>query len=365
MGILTPRRPGLYVLLAALLALWGSAAAAAEDEGYVSVDAAYGTAQTLVVTGRAFEEPPLPPPEDEGSRLGNLFRSARLLDTDEYENRPVTVTVANRTFETLTNSDGVYRIRVGCGEQAFPLGRTEVRVRVEIEPGHSIGTSGTAYIYPVNVSRVVVSDFDDTLCHTGATEGAEGVWRVLTWDPERMEPVEGMKGFLSALSKAREGAPRLPVFYLSAGPINFQPRVAEFLERNGFPPGTLLLRNFGLGADADPFSSKRYKTQHLTPLFEMYPEACFVLIGDSGEKDPEVYAGLRAEYPDRVAAIFIRRLGDADRPEDEARLSDMVVFRNAAEAVKAARAQRLLAEPDEEGGSNEGTGRAEPDEPAR
>lgn len=365
MGSLTPRRTGVCVLLAALLAQWGSTAAAAEDEGHVSVDAAYGTAETLVVTGRAFEEPPLTPPEDEGSRLGNLFRSARLLDTDEYEDRPVTITVANRTFETLTNSDGVYRIRVDCGKQAFPLGRTEVSVKVEIEPGHSIETSGTAYIYPVNVPRVVVSDFDDTLCHTGATEGAEVIWRVLTWDPERMEPVEGMKGFLSALSKATDGAPQLPVFYLSAGPINFQPRVEEFLERNSFPPGTLLLRNFGLGADADPFSSEKYKTQHLAPLFEMYPEARFVLVGDSGEKDPEAYAGLRGDYPDRVAAIFIRRVGDADRPEDGARLSDMVVFREAAGAVKAARAQGLLVKPDEKGESNESTRRTEPDEPAR
>ncbi|MFO7956601.1 MAG: phosphatase domain-containing protein [Candidatus Brocadiia bacterium] len=365
MANLAPRRTGLYVLLAVLLAQWDPAPAAADDEGYVSVDAAYGTARTLVVTGRAFEEPPLPAPEDEGSRLGNLVRSARLLDTDEYEDRPVTITVANRTFETLTNRDGVYRIRVDCGKQAFPPGRTEVRVRVEIESGHSVVTSGTAYIYPADVSRVVVSDFDDTLCHTGATEGAEVVWRVLTWDPERMEPVQGMKDFLSALSKAREGAPQFPVFYLSAGPVNFQPRVEEFLERNGFPPGTLLLRNFGIGGDADPFSSEKYKTQHLTPLFGMYPEARFVLIGDSGEKDPKVYAGLRADYSDRVPAIFIRRVGGAERPEDEARLSDMVVFRDAAEAVKAALAKGLLAKPNEEGESNEDEERADGDGPAR
>ena len=34
----------------------------------------------------------------------------------------------------------------------------------------------------------------------------------------------------------------------------------------------------------------------------------YVLVGDSGEKDPEIYVVIAREYPDRVRAIFIRAI---------------------------------------------------------
>jgi phosphatidate phosphatase APP1 len=55
-----------------------------------------------------------------------------------------------------------------------------------------------------------------------------------------------------------------------------------------------------------------------------------VLVGDSGEKDPEVYEQIREEFPGRVKAIYIR---DAGRTEDKERFTDMVLFREAGEAA--------------------------------
>jgi phosphatidate phosphatase APP1 len=55
-----------------------------------------------------------------------------------------------------------------------------------------------------------------------------------------------------------------------------------------------------------------------------------VLVGDSGEKDPEVYEQIREEFPGRVKAIYIR---DAGRTEDKERFTDMVLFQEASEAA--------------------------------
>jgi phosphatidate phosphatase APP1 len=42
----------------------------------------------------------------------------------------------------------------------------------------------------------------------------------------------------------------------------------------------------------------------------------YVLIGDSGEKDPEVYGTITTEYPERIRAIFIRAIkGEAFNDE--------------------------------------------------
>ena len=46
----------------------------------------------------------------------------------------------------------------------------------------------------------------------------------------------------------------------------------------------------------------------LDQIFGHFPERQFVLIGDSGEADPEVYANALATHPNQVAAIWIRNV---------------------------------------------------------
>ena len=52
------------------------------------------------------------------------------------------------------------------------------------------------------------------------------------------------------------------------------------------------------------------------------PRVQFVLIGDTGQQDPSVYAAFAREHPGRVACVYVRRAGDpgaqADAREDRA-----------------------------------------------
>ena len=50
-----------------------------------------------------------------------------------------------------------------------------------------------------------------------------------------------------------------------------------------------------------------------------FPGRQFVLVGDSAERDPEIYGAAARLYPDRVAAIYIRQVGERslDRPRAE------------------------------------------------
>ena len=55
-----------------------------------------------------------------------------------------------------------------------------------------------------------------------------------------------------------------------------------------------------------------------------------VLIGDSGERDPEVYAQIQAEFPDRVLATSIHHVR---RAQDPKRLRNMMLPTLAQEAA--------------------------------
>lgn len=41
---------------------------------------------------------------------------------------------------------------------------------------------------------------------------------------------------------------------------------------------------------------------------ERTPHVCYTLIGDDGERDPEIYEEARRRWPERIDAIWIRRV---------------------------------------------------------
>ena len=50
------------------------------------------------------------------------------------------------------------------------------------------------------------------------------------------------------------------------------------------------------------------KHERIAEVLDLHPRLSFVLIGDSGEKDPEIYADIVREHPGRVLAVYIREV---------------------------------------------------------
>jgi phosphatidate phosphatase APP1 len=105
--------------------------------------------------------------------------------------------------------------------------------------------------------------------------------------------------------------------YVSASPWQLYLPLAEFVRSNGFPAGTFYLKQFRL-KDENFWSlfqnPEKYKPVVIEPLMKRFPHRKFVLVGDSGERDPEVYGALARRYPGQVTRIFIRDVTD-DEPE--------------------------------------------------
>ena len=87
----------------------------------------------------------------------------------------------------------------------------------------------------------------------------------------------------------------------------------EFLRSHGFPRGAVLLKRFGHDSITDQQS---YKMTRLEPLLAQLPSMRVILVGDTGERDPETYAEVRKQHPERVAGIVIKKTPKSDvRPE--------------------------------------------------
>src|SRR5690606_1842572 len=118
-------------------------------------------------------------------------------------------------------------------------------------------------------------------------------------------PVPGMAVLLDRLSLQHDGA---PVIYLSTGAWNVAPTLERFLTRHLYPPGPLLLTDWGPTHDRWFRSGRDHKVSSLQRLAHDFPTLRWVLLGDDGQHDEEIYAQFAATHPGRVAAIGIRQL---------------------------------------------------------
>jgi len=193
--------------------------------------------------------------------------------------------------------------------------------------GHE-GVGHVQLIPPTGVS--VVSDIDDTLKETHIPAGATEVLHNTFF--RRFVVAAGMADMYQAMDGA--------VFhYVSGGPFQLYEPIAEFLFGTdaGFPSGTLHMKVITKNLLSlstweaisrllvNPDATFAHKKQEISQLMRRFPRRSFVLIGDSGEHDPEVYDHLREEFGLQVQEIRIRDVID-DRTNNPTRLRGMTVI---------------------------------------
>jgi phosphatidate phosphatase APP1 len=133
-------------------------------------------------------------------------------------------------------------------------------------------------------------------------------------------PFPGVAAFYRALERGATGAEANPIFYVSSSPWNLYDMIDGFLAAQKIPPGPLLLRDWDLGRLNERHA--RHKGAVIREIFDTYPELPFLLVGDSGQEDPEIYTDLVREHPHRVKAVYIRNVApNAERMERIQRLA--------------------------------------------
>ena len=151
----------------------------------------------------------------------------------------------------------------------------------------------------------IVSDIDDTVMVTLLPRPLIAAWNTFVLREDARAAVPGMAEFYRGLLERHPGA---PVFYLSTGSWNVAPTLTRFLSRNGFPEGPLLLTDWGPTNTGWFRSGREHKHLALRRLAIELPNVRWLLVGDDGQHDPQIYAEFARDEPDHVAAVAIRQL---------------------------------------------------------
>jgi phosphatidate phosphatase APP1 len=250
----------------------------------------YGTPRRVRLCGRVLQDEGLRPARDTETRWRNLVAFYKRLESDEVPGARVRARLGRRVADATSNREGYFSVEF----DRLSLAPGWHDVEVELLQ-HAIRAKGAVLVPSPRARFGVVSDIDDTVVWSNVGNKLKMVLALALSNARTRKPFPGVAAFYRALHAGVN-----PVFYLSKSPWNLYTPLVEFLEIQGLPPGPLLLRDFGLRM------KKHHKTRALEEILATYPGLKFVLIGDSGEKDPEIYADIVRRFPERIRAIYIR-----------------------------------------------------------
>lgn len=232
--------------------------------------------------------------------ITSLTRYARV----EAKRESIDIEVAGRTVSAVSDDEGYLTVDVDLPE--VPTGWHEVTWRSSSE-----AVPGRLLVVDPDAPLGLVSDLDDTVIHTGLTRVWETVrTSLLVADEDRVPIAGGAELYQALLAVDRRGtSPTVegPAFYVSTGAWNMHEMLVLFLARNGFPAGPIMLTDWGPSARwLFREDSVAFKARTITTLIAQHPCAGWVLVGDSGQHDPEAYAAVVRSCPGQVRAVYIR-----------------------------------------------------------
>jgi phosphatidate phosphatase APP1 len=316
----------------------------------------FGNRQEIFFLGRVLRDRGIGLSTLEDSTWKNFSRMYKRFMTWEIPFVGVIATLGNMTETAHTDDDGYFVFRIKPEEEvSVPWQEIKLELTQRVAASHEKVTAvNRIFIATENVEFGVISDIDDTIVSTGATRLWEMVKTTFFRNAHTRIPFPGVSAFYHALEKGSAGKTDNPFFYVSSSPWNLYDFLMEFMHIHEIPQGPLMLRDIGLSRE-NFFSGSHseHKLTQVERIFEIISGIPFILIGDSGQHDAEIYLQVIRDFPGRVKMVYIRDVDPGshqkvmDIAEEVKRLGvEMMLLKDTVEAARHAASKGWILESD-------------------
>lgn len=276
----------------------------------------YANEKYTFITGEVTESYSISKPVEGQSRWSNLKAMLKRYAGRDIEGARVKISYNGFVREEVTDKYGIFKCAFEHPEGQPDTGRWQTAsIELLSVPGYkSRRQEATAEVMVITGKPDfgVISDIDDTILVSYATQKLVKFRLMMVNNALTRMPFEGVSAFYRALQEGISAKSFNPVFYVSNSEWNLYDLIYEFIDFNRIPKGPIFLRQFRISLVKSPQLReirKNHKREVINRLFAAYPDMKFILIGDSGQHDPEVYSEMVKQYPGRVECIYIRDVG--------------------------------------------------------
>lgn len=298
----------------------------------------FGNTKTLVLRGRVLEDKGLASPDREDSIWQNMATMYKRYTSEDIPYAQIQATFQHVVKDIRANKQGYFLVSF---HPEKPLSDVQawhdIELKLKDKPVKGqpeVKATGQVLISKGSSEFGIISDVDDTILISRATNLRQKLRLMLLKNAHTRMPFKGVAAFYNALQQGSDGTHSNPIFYVSSSSWNLYDLLTDFCEVKGIPKGPFLLRDSRL--DEFKFISsihKKHKLQKIENIMDLNKGLKFILIGDSGQKDPEIYYQVALEYPGKILAIYIR---DINREGREAKVEEIGI------ALKSAGIDMLL-----------------------
>lgn len=242
--------------------------------------------------------------------LDRLYEMSSLFRVDSENNKNIKIKFANGQTFTMpeTKNGGRSSITANLSLNTTDTSQNGVIIFNVIDSGNPASINdGISYFF-TKTGISVITDVDDTIKDSNVLDKKELLKNTFLNEFKAIDKTN--KLFLDLQEKNNN---QVAFHYVSSSPIQLYPEIQKFLDTNAFPKGSVHLREV-TGWDNILFSeSREHKLSSIKRILNAYPEREFILVGDSGEADPEIYAQISNEYKDRITRVIIKDVTNEDK----------------------------------------------------
>lgn len=282
----------------------------------------YGSRQHIFMQGRVMKNKVVhTTPED--TLWQNLKNNYKRFGSAEIRGAQLEITIGENVFELKTDREGYFHLdealKIPLSDDDAEWEKAKIRVLRTRRRELNL-TSNAEILVPKQAEFGVISDIDDTILITEVTSLLKLKMIYLTFfkNAAKRQTFHEVEAFFQGLRHGHTGEGKNPIFYVSKSPWNLYDFLEDFIKINDLPKGPLLLRDIGPLPSRFLFEQmeqqyRGHKIASTVRILKMYPDLPFILIGDSGEKDTDIYLTIAKAFPEQIKAIYIHDVKEPRR----------------------------------------------------
>lgn len=276
----------------------------------------FGNRNELFFLGRVLKDRGISTSQLDDSNWRNFKRMYKRFMTWTIPDAKVEASFNGITKSAITDEEGYFEFQM---ELPQPISGHHPWQKIRLELVNEVIKNqkppvvhSNVYVPSENVEYGVISDIDDTIVPTGATRLWEMIKTTFLGNAQTRVPFPGVSAFYQALSKGLVGHGNNPFFYVSSSPWNLYDFLRELMNVHNLPQGPLMLRDLGLSREHFfAGNHTEHKLVQIERIFDIIRDIPFILIGDSGQHDAEIYLQVIKDFPGRVKMVYIRDVDPA------------------------------------------------------
>ena len=295
------------------------------DYPFLQTHRGFGNAEKFIVQGHVFRGMALSRPRKRNSPWKNFIALIKMFLVRTVPDAMVELSCNGKVFYIKTNEQGFFEFELPNPGWSAGWHKVEVRLADELVEGQEeILVQGSVRITG-QFEYGLISDIDDTFLVSHITKKLRKLYVLLTKNAASRKPFKGVADFYNELSRGIDAGEN-PFYYVSSSEWNLYDFLINFMSIHHLPRGVLQLKEIKDSVSDffnGGFKNHDHKRIKIKRILELHEDKSFILLGDNGQHDPDIYLKIVEEYGTQVKAVYIRGVKRANRKRVDAILKQI------------------------------------------